>query len=412
MATSQAWSRSREGSVWRIQTPSKALPRRSRSSTTAAMETAAALTRARSRRLNNPCGLDALGDDVIRAMLVRSPFCCHDTVRTCCRRLNALIRSPSFRDERLRSGYAENGLVVAGGYNADTRTTTACWLLAGERWRPIGSLHSPRAGACTVVYQGEMWVIGGRKDNKEDRPDGSPKIIRSVEAFNPRTGKWRKIRSLAHPRLGHVAGVVGNKVIVAGGGNQERSVEQYNPETGRWTELPLLPEGAFYATACVLNNRLYVAGSTITGTSDQLWMWDGAEWHRKASLPTGRDGAAGFVHNGKMVVAGGRISNDDGTDRVDTRSVIIYDELTDTWETGEPLVDTMANGSIQSVVQPNGDVVLYGGGMSTPQRLSDGFWEELPDAELDLYFGVDDRLMTRVGISTAAMSSIALVPLG
>ena len=68
-----------------------------------------------------------------------------------------------------------------------------------------------------MVYQGEMWVIGGRKDNKEDRPDGSPKIIRSVEAFNPRTGKWRKIRSLAHPRLGHVAGVVGNKVIVAGG---------------------------------------------------------------------------------------------------------------------------------------------------------------------------------------------------
>ena len=362
MATSQAWSRSREG--WRIQTPSRRTGNGSRSSTTAAMVTAAVLTRARSRRLTT-VRARALGDDVIRAMLVRRSSAV-DTVRTCCRRLNALIRSPSFRDERLRSGYAENGLVVAGGYNADTRTTTACWLLAGERWRPIGSLHSPRAGACTVVYQGEMWVIGGRKDNKEDRPDGSPKIIRSVEAFNPRTGKWRKIRSLAHPRLGHVAGVVGNKVIVAGGGNQERSVEQYNPETGRWTELPLLPEGAFYATACVLNNRLYVAGSTITGTSDQLWMWDGAEWHRKASLPTGRDGAAGFVHNGKMVVAGGRISNDDGTDRVDTRSVIIYDELTDTWETGEPLVDTMANGSIQSVVQPNGDVVLYGGGMSTP----------------------------------------------
>ena len=69
----------------------------------------------RSRRLNPPCHLDGLSDDLVLRLFSRAPFMTHGTLHVVSRRLKTLLRSPEFGQQRVDSGLVEHGLVVAGG---------------------------------------------------------------------------------------------------------------------------------------------------------------------------------------------------------------------------------------------------------------------------------------------------------
>merc|ERR1712185_53220 len=133
-----------------------------------------------------------------------------------------------------------------------------------------------------------MWVMGGH--------DGWDNVQATVEAYNPRTNTWRSCLPLSQRRTGAVAGVVGGRLVVAGGyadgDGLLTSVEAYTP-TG-WTPLPPLPHAADRATACVLNGRLYVMGGVECNKLQVLEMSEENEftWTVKADLPLKRWSAA------------------------------------------------------------------------------------------------------------------------
>ena len=89
----------------------------------------------RSRRLNPPCHLEGLGDDLVLACSSRAPFVTHGTLHVVCRRLKPFFDRQSFSSMRAETGLAEYGLVVAGGYRDGV--TADCSMLTGGRWRPI-----------------------------------------------------------------------------------------------------------------------------------------------------------------------------------------------------------------------------------------------------------------------------------
>ena len=166
----------------------------------------------RSRRLNPPCHLDGLSDDLVLRLFSRAPFMTHGTLHVVCRRLKTLLRSREFLQQRVDSGFAEYGLVVAGR-NRDGDPMPECLMLTSGRWRPITPLSGPRSGACSAIVededgQPEMWVMGG--------VDGEGPLA-TVEAYNPRTNTWRSCLPLSQRRFGAVAGVVGGRLVVAGG---------------------------------------------------------------------------------------------------------------------------------------------------------------------------------------------------
>ena len=70
----------------------------------------------RSRRLNPPCHLDGLSDDLVLRLFSRAPFMTHGTLHVVCRRLKTLLRSPEFLQQRVETGLVEHGIVVAGGW--------------------------------------------------------------------------------------------------------------------------------------------------------------------------------------------------------------------------------------------------------------------------------------------------------
>ena len=270
--------------------------------------------------------LDGLSDDLVLRLFLRAPFETHGKLQVVSRRLKTLLRSREFLKQREDSGLAEYGLVVAGGVRHGTGSIADCAVFTCGRWRSITPLSGPRMTACSAIVededgQPEMWVMGG--------VDGGNVVLATVEAYNPRTNTWRSCLPLSQRRQCAVAGVVGGRLVVAGGfggpdvGNLT-SVEAYTP-TG-WIRLPPLPHIATAATACVLNGRLYVMSG---GACDKLQVLETSEehgfsWTVKADLSHRSYGAASAVYEGKAWFIG-------------DRALGVYAPANDTWAAGPPL---------------------------------------------------------------------------
>ena len=292
-------------------------------------------------------------DDVLNAIFCRVPFLSHGAARAVCRRTRTLLSSPAFRKERLESGYAESGVIVAGGHRVG-HSSAECWLLAGGRWWPRALMSGPRSWACSAVIDNELWVCGGF--------DGR-QYLATVEVYSPAANTWRSLPAMNERRDAAVCGVVGGSLVVAGGCDDHysrlASAEAYSPAVCRWNPIAPLPHEAWQATACVLNGRLFVAGGV---ESDWLQMWDTKKWTLKAPMPAVRCAAASAVHEGKMMVIGGY-----ATGEGISASVILYDPQTDTWADGPPLPEPRV---CRRAVEHAGAVILIGCGPAL--RFKDG----------------------------------------
>ena len=77
------------------------------------------------------------------------------------------------------------------------------------RFRPLPGMPTARSGAAGLAAFGRVWVIGGY--------DASGQAVASVESFDPKTQAWRIHPPLRQARAAAAAGVVGGKIVVAGG---------------------------------------------------------------------------------------------------------------------------------------------------------------------------------------------------
>ena len=330
--------------------------------------------RARLDPQKNP--FDILSDEVVITICVRTSITSHGCLRAVCPRLNELITLPAFRKERVDKGFAERGLIFAGG--SRDGPTAECWLYVGRRWKKIAPMKNPHRFSCSAVIENELWVIGGYDADYGDYVD-------AVEAYSPETCRWRSLQPLSEGRSVSVCGVVGGRLIVAGGASIGglQSVEEYTP-TG-WSPVPPLPYEAQMAAACVLNGKLYVAGGA---NSRRLQMFDGTAWQAKADLPARRSSAAAVVYEGKMMLIGGcaevnvydedtALSDNEFEDsEVDnvcpTASVIIYDPQRDAWAEGVPLPRPTCG---HRAAEYEGGIVVVGDG--PPLHFDKGQWREI-----------------------------------
>ncbi|XP_078492903.1 kelch-like protein 23 isoform X1 [Ciona intestinalis] len=83
-------------------------------------------------------------------------------------------------------------------------------------------MNEGRHGLCSVVYNDEIYAIGG--------------YGLSVERYNIRTNTWTNVNSLKHERYGSCACVVNGKIYVIGGGygDASKSIEAYDATINEW----------------------------------------------------------------------------------------------------------------------------------------------------------------------------------
>ena len=314
--------------------------------------------------------LDDVGDNALLVILVRAPFSSHVAIRMVSKRLNELMSSDEFREERIESGYAESGVLLVGGKNERCGNHAECWLWTKGAWRPIAALSTPRGGCPSLLLDGEMWVLGGCFD------ESSVQMSHSTVIYNPAANCWRAGPDACRDPRNSGVGVVDGKIVLAGGINDAAmgkprwlcSADAYSPETG-WTELPCVPDREASLNGCVIDDKLFVS------TSTSLAVWDGKSWSARAKLPGKKSKPASVVYGGKLWLIGGL-----GRHEAPSNEVFIFNPATNSWETGPALPDrgqrVAPDFDREVAVEYEGAIIYIGSRRAL--RLDDGVWSEQP----------------------------------
>merc|ERR1711933_284099 len=106
-----------------------------------------------------------------------------------------------------------------------------------------------RYAAASATIGGRLYICGGS--------DSTQQALSSVESYNPSTGSWEVLPSLAQGRYTAAAAVIAGRLYICGGCDAKRvlsSTERYTPTTGVWEVLPPLAQGRSHVagTACVI----------------------------------------------------------------------------------------------------------------------------------------------------------------
>ncbi|RKH89847.1 hypothetical protein D7Y21_09040 [Corallococcus sp. AB045] len=234
-----------------------------------------------------------------------------------------------------------------------------------------GSLNVGRTSfALTLLQDGKVLVTGGFGFNNSSGTNGS---LSSVERYDPATGLFSLVSSMANGRNGHTATLLQDgRVLVVGGyvsspsSGVTKTVELYNPATGTWSNgAPTLMAHSRHTATLLQDGRVLIAAGTdaITSTTHgtsvcELYNPTTNSWSWCSSLPQVRvEHTATRLLNGKVLLTGGAEYDSNGLST--PMHPVEYDPSTNTWTTRtSPFVSRLRH---QAFLLANGSVLLTGG---------------------------------------------------
>jgi hypothetical protein len=172
-------------------------------------------------------------------------------------------------------------IMIVGGVGVGT-TLLSYDIGAGEWTSFPGDLRIPGDHIRAVVFENEIWWIGGRIG---EGPGGS--TSNGVLIWNPVSQTWREGPSMTYARSGFAAGVVKGQIIVVGGERVDinppqliATAEVFAPGAEGWVAGPVSPIVVHGATGAVVNDQLVLtagsdeAGSLSTNRATQILTFD------------------------------------------------------------------------------------------------------------------------------------------
>jgi N-acetylneuraminic acid mutarotase len=232
----------------------------------------------------------------------------------------------------------DNWLHYFGGYLADRNTVSALhWKLdvsvpvSARRWVEAAPMPVPRGHVAAAVVDGYAYAIGGVRGHDPYQID-----LADVHRYDPRTDTWIAVASLPTPRS-HVEPstfVRDGRIIVIGGRarptgiESSRDVTEYDPVTNQWSALAPLPQGRVAPIAAPIGDRVIVAaGGQSSALPDTRVTWIGqfeSAWEPMDSMPVPLGEVAGGIVGDRLFLIGhdGRetLALDPGTGRWDPLS--------------------------------------------------------------------------------------------
>ena len=237
------------------------------------------------------------------------------------------------------------------------------YAIGGRGERPV-EIFDPATGTWTkgaaaplemhhfqaVEFDGKIYVLGALTGSW---PREQP--IPNVYIYDPATGAWTKGPEIPADRRRGAAGVVvhdGLIYVVAGiqNGHTDGHVawlDAFNPRTGEWKRLADAPRPRDHFQAGVLDGKIYAAGGRLssaepgkgfTQTTPEVDVYDIASgtWSTlppSANIPTPRAGSTTIVYDGKLVVLGG----ESGSQEPAHAEVEVFDPATGRWQAWQPM---------------------------------------------------------------------------
>ena len=165
-----------------------------------------------------------------------------------------------------------NEIYVFGGFSRkkpgeqNYKKTVQMYDPLTDTWVKKRDMPTLRAKFTTAVADGKIYVIGG---SVVDKRLGKEVITGLVEVYDPLTDRWEKRADMPTEREPSNAVVVDGKIYVLGGyilqqgalaNRFTRSIEEYNPKTNKWRKLPDMPMLKGWFATVVVDNEIYTIG--------------------------------------------------------------------------------------------------------------------------------------------------------
>lgn len=219
----------------------------------------------------------------------------------------------------------------------------------------LAPLPQPLNHIAVVAYRGDIYVVGGYGETL-DR-DTRKRFYR----YDVSANRWSRLADMPAPRAAAAAGVIGGKLIIAGGAldNEPRpETFAYDFASTRWSQLAPLPSGREHSGAAVLGQSLYVLGGRTkqaTAVRTAAAFDAGANsWRQLPPMPVASGGLAVVAHDGDVIaVAGG----DDAGGTV-TGAIQEFDPRGDRWAL-RPALRTPRHGHGAAI--GDGRIWVFGG---------------------------------------------------
>ncbi|GJL95316.1 MAG: hypothetical protein DHS20C05_17210 [Hyphococcus sp.] len=156
------------------------------------------------------------------------------------------------------------GRAPAGSSNrdwADHIDTDQHWLYddASDKWFKRAPLPTPRNSSAGAVFNGALYVIGGRTVAGGNTS--------AVEVYDPLSDRWERARPMPKAQGGLAAAVLNRKIYVFGGeyfspagGGVFAEAWEYDPIADRWRAVAAMPRPRHGLGAVTLGNNIYVVG--------------------------------------------------------------------------------------------------------------------------------------------------------
>lgn len=132
-------------------------------------------------------------------------------------------------------------------------------------WAKRADLPSRRDEVKVAVVRDTIYVIGG----SGWPPIGLGAVLATIEAYHPKTNRWREKSDMPNLRTDFSTVVVDDKIYLIGGygvalerfDGYLKTVEVYDPETEKWDKSPPMPTGNSPFGAAAVNGKIYILGS-------------------------------------------------------------------------------------------------------------------------------------------------------
>ena len=214
---------------------------------------------------------------------------------------------PASVDHAMAAGY-RGRVYVAGGYGSHRRQLASLFAFTGDGWTRLAEMPEARAAGGAAVVNGKLYVVGGTKP-------GAQRLARTMLVYDLARNRWTTRRGPT-PREHLGVAALGGRIYVVGGrtfgfDTNMALVERFNPRTGRWNRLRKVP-GRRGGTGAAGTGRwiVSVGGEATAGTIRTVYRFDvrRGRWSRLPNLPTARHGLGVAAVGGKVYVIGGGTS--------------------------------------------------------------------------------------------------------
>ena len=238
-----------------------------------------------------------------------------------------LTDMPTVRSGAKAAVVAGRIYVLAGDVGKDNRHVNLKTLKVVEMYDPETDtwvrkqdMSRHRMAYGIGVVAGKIYAIGGTVAIQP----GAPWRVDLVEVYDPATDTWSKRADMPTRRRAVKAAVIRDTLYAIGGdgwppdgqgGPALATIEAYHPKTNRWRKKPDMPNLRWIFSTVVVADKIYLIGGTDLQAGDRrpapVEVYDPAteKWRVVSARPTVKSPFGVAAVNGKIYIFGGKMED-------------------------------------------------------------------------------------------------------